>query len=526
MEPQSEGASLLPIRRLALFLACSAIIVGLRFKSFDEPLERDHATYAVVGHEILRGRGLYSDLWDNKPPGIFWTYAGGELVFGYGARTVFLLGLLAAVATLPGLYAAASGLEPRAGVWAALFWSIACHDLVIQANQPNAEAFMNLWIVCAVGLLASRPPGTIGFGRALAAGAFLAAASAYKQVVVFIALPLAIAVIPWAGSPRRAAGLLACLASPGVLLWGAMAGTFALAGTFPEYYQTVFVHSRNYAGSLSENLLQSISAGRLTALAEHPLFLTLGLLAAVGLLGGSWKAEEAWRRALLAAWLVGSHLAVAAPGKFYPHYDQLLLPPLIVAASLGVVRLAGWLGGKSRAVAAVVGLAYCGVLLLAEVPVLALSGEGYSKLKYDEVFLNVRDLGRSLRKILEPGESFYQWGPEPGLFFYSEIRPTTGVLWDVPLYDSVMAPELTARTLRDLERRPELIVRYSHTRNMGLSHPILDLLAREYRKLDRLGTLSRNDPEFYILSGGALERRHADLTWDAIMNRSGRHANP
>lgn len=106
--------------RLVLYVVCAVIILGLRHKSVHEPLERDHATYAVIAHELLEGRQLYSDLWDNKPPGIFWTYAGAELVFGYGEGTVFVLGLLAAIATVPAVERAASAADPKAGPWAAL----------------------------------------------------------------------------------------------------------------------------------------------------------------------------------------------------------------------------------------------------------------------------------------------------------------------------------------------------------------------------------------------------------------------
>jgi hypothetical protein len=41
-------------------------------------------TYAVIAHEMLDGKQLYSDLWDHKPPGVHVTYAVAELLAGYG----------------------------------------------------------------------------------------------------------------------------------------------------------------------------------------------------------------------------------------------------------------------------------------------------------------------------------------------------------------------------------------------------------------------------------------------------------
>ena len=59
-----------PWLALALALAAARSLPNLSY-----PLGRDQATYAVVGRGLLRGARLYRDIWDVKPPAIFWTYA-------------------------------------------------------------------------------------------------------------------------------------------------------------------------------------------------------------------------------------------------------------------------------------------------------------------------------------------------------------------------------------------------------------------------------------------------------------------
>lgn len=505
--------------RIALYVVCSAMIFGLRYKSLHEPLERDHATYAVIAHELLAGRHLYSDLWDNKPPGIFWTYAAGETVFGYGASTVFLLGLLAAVATVPAIERGASAIDPKAGPWAALLWSLTCNDLVIQANQPNAEAFMNLSTAWAFTLLVRQTPGVGGWRRVALAGVLLALGSVYKQVVVFVAVMLALSLALETRSWRRAAVVIAAVGLPGLLAWIAIADVSAMTGSFNDFWMTVFVHSRHYSGDLSTNLLGSVSWARIASVTERPVLIPIGILTACGLfnfrrdaLGGT--------RLLLVAWLVGTHVAVAAPGHFWPHYEQLWLPPLAVGAGWGLARLGRLVGRAGRGAALAPGLAAMVVLLAIESPLITQNAEGYSSSKYGDVFLNVRELGRNLDRLLEPGESFYEWGPEPGLYFYSGKRPLTGVLWDDPLFDSVMSERLSVRTMEELARScPELVVAYRTDHNAEVDHPILKWVARKYHQLPRSVSKGRHDPEFFVRIGGRLTRQMPALTWEDVMAR-------
>src|SRR5207237_10441068 len=130
-QQQEASISVRAMGKLKTFLpaagliALCALIFSLRLHTYDEPLERDLTTYAVIAHEMLNGKNLYSDLWDHKPPAIHVTYAAAEWIAGYGRGSIFLMNVAAAMATLVACYFAGSSAGGGwvAGCLAAAFWA-------------------------------------------------------------------------------------------------------------------------------------------------------------------------------------------------------------------------------------------------------------------------------------------------------------------------------------------------------------------------------------------------------------------
>jgi hypothetical protein len=70
-------------RRSHLWLGLALLLVAIRsIPNVTYALGRDQATYGVIGRGLLQGAKLYRDLWDMKPPAIFWVYAGIVKAFG------------------------------------------------------------------------------------------------------------------------------------------------------------------------------------------------------------------------------------------------------------------------------------------------------------------------------------------------------------------------------------------------------------------------------------------------------------
>lgn len=185
-EPQSSpdsafesepGPSRKSVTPTVLTLAVLALLVAVaRLHTFHEPLERDITLYAVISHEMLGGRELYSDLWEHKPPAVFLTFAAGELLGGYGPLSIYLLTVTGTIAILIGLYQAARHLGGGefGGLFAATCWAVLSGDLYLQGNQPNTEIFLNASLVWGLAILAQARDRPLGPWRAALVGALFA----------------------------------------------------------------------------------------------------------------------------------------------------------------------------------------------------------------------------------------------------------------------------------------------------------------------------------------------------------------
>jgi hypothetical protein len=473
---------------LVILLGLSALICLQRLHTYDEPLERDLTLYAVIGHELLDGRALYADLCENKPPAIFLTYAAAEKLVGYGTDAVFLLGIIAAIVTLLGVYAAGSALggSIKTGLWAAIFWTAICSNLLLQANQPNSEVFINAWVIWAFVLLVRSNDQGPWLWRYLAIGAFLALASLYKMVIIGIALTLGLAHLAFpAGDPlnrKLALKQIGVIAATGAVVWVLVCAYFAVVGHFRDFYEIVFNFNRYYAGSMLDNLL--------VGLIYFPGFLIYAVPFIYAICIGSLliapnKLRRPW--GLLLGLLIGTQLAVALPGKFYPHYFLYWLPPLAVTLAWMIEELEGLAPKYSLLINCLVGVGLLIFVVGHELPKYKLTSAEWSQRKYGERFINSKKLGNEIAQILKPGETFYEWGAESGLYFYSRHRPPAGVIFCWHLYGFPYAAGLSNRVVQDLEKaQPELfIINEERLKNfLSQPHPVLGWFCTRYRPFE------------------------------------------
>jgi hypothetical protein len=493
------------------------LIAAARLHTYHEPLERDITSAAVIAHEVLGGRSLYADMWDHKPPAIHVTHALAILLVGHGPGAVYLLNVAAAVITLLGVFVAASALGGVAGgLWGAVFWTLVCGDLWLQANQPNSEVFINACIVWAFALLV-RASGRPRVWRVLAMGGLFALASLYKPVAVAPAAMLALAhiVAPWPGCSRRRAFVdVLLMGGVGAAAWLATGAYFAARGHFADFYQAVFTYNHFYSShywsdnntvssqSLVGNLVNSILPDELA-----PQFLslatTLAVFTAAGAVRGAiFDPRRPW--ILLLGLGVGTHLAVALPGQWRAHYYQLWLPVLAIGAGWAAAaklapdarRIVRWAPSVAASAAVV-------LLLAQQVSLYQVPPEAWSRLKYGDTFVMEQKLGRELGTLLAPGETFYEWGAETGLYFESRHSPPSGAFYVFPLVEGPAASPLTARTLADLDRWSPTMFVVNLSFRPRTRHPVMDWA--EGRYVAMAGTVDRGTYVLLVRRGSRLD---------------------
>src|SRR3990172_6290246 len=135
-------------------LFCFALIILLtRLSTFQMPANVDVSLGQVIGHELLEGRKLYTEVWDHRPPLIYLVYSLAELLVGWGDGQLLLLGTCLSVITMLGVWYAGATLSAAAGLIAAAFWVALQGDIGLEAQHPNGEAFLNAALAWALELL-------------------------------------------------------------------------------------------------------------------------------------------------------------------------------------------------------------------------------------------------------------------------------------------------------------------------------------------------------------------------------------
>ncbi|HET7697877.1 MAG TPA: hypothetical protein VFK57_19345 [Vicinamibacterales bacterium] len=79
--------------------AAAAFALLLRCVSIAEPLGIDQSLWASAVRGMSRGQLLYRDVWEQRPPGIYWIYLAGFNAFGWTPAAVAWLDVLAAAST-------------------------------------------------------------------------------------------------------------------------------------------------------------------------------------------------------------------------------------------------------------------------------------------------------------------------------------------------------------------------------------------------------------------------------------------
>jgi hypothetical protein len=464
----------LPSTRLlpwVLLLVFAAGIVGERVYLYRAPLYGDICGYALIGHEMLSGRKLYSDLWERKPPLLYATFSAAELIVGYGRREIFLVNVVATLTTLVMVYIAGAGFGAGRGgaIVAAALWTILSCDLDLTARQPDPEVFINLFIAAAIALLVHWPKAR-SIKAALLLGAMMAAATLYKHNIAIVCLFLcaAHALFPLSdsgGQKRNRDRWIESLCAGVVLIlvWAGLFIYFAAAGRLHAFVDVLFHQNAAYSGSFAQNLARALRPDRL-----FPSWMMWAVGPAALILGAAmmknWRgrSEPEFRRrcALWIAWVIGTWTAIALTGHLYPHYYQLWIPVWCIGggwAGAALIRSQTKTPGWFRY--ALVAGAFS-FLLVREGSQFRLTPQQWLARQFS--YFNVQeqnDVGLLLGRLLKPNEQFWELGDDNALYFLSKHSPPSGLLFIDPLIYGDETREYWGRLVADLDRtNPDLVI--------------------------------------------------------------------
>ena len=440
---------------LVILIVFSGLIAVDRLVVPQVPFNVDPATYAVVSHELLQGKSLYTDIWDHKPPAIFVTYELAELAFGYSPQTLVILNILISLVALFGIYWAGKtgpgGVV--SGLLAAALWLILSGTFQLEGRDPNTEPFLNACMIWAFALLARyqtdglKPQTSIIIGLLFVIGTF------FKPIIAAAAVGLVCAHVLFSPNKKQAVKSTLLIGTVGAVGWLALFGYFAATDRFEVFYKAIVSYNRFYSGNMLANIVAPLRDG--TELI--PDFMNpLAIVAVVGVVLAFISNRR--QGALLAAFIGSSWIAIALPGRFSVHYFQLWLPSLIVGACWAIGFFAATEGFRFKMVSYVVGGLLFGTLIFSQVST-------YKTVFANEWFPAIRVLNAGegtadrINGLLVPDETFFLWGSTPSLYLLSGRRPPAPVLFNSHFDESPVSEQLTKRAMSDLARnRPELLI--------------------------------------------------------------------
>jgi 4-amino-4-deoxy-L-arabinose transferase-like glycosyltransferase len=289
-------------------------------------LDGDEAVYGSIAALMNQGGTLYGDGGvDNKPPGIFWTYAATFDLFGtYQMTAVHVVALAVMAATCVLLFVIGRSISsPRAGLLAATFYGLVTAMGNPRLLAANTELFMTLPLTAAFLLMLRR--------QWLWSGLLMVVAGAFKQVAAaeVLLLPVGLLVLHARGERTGAAIRFGA----GILI-GLAAGAAALLLTgslFGFWRWTVETLAGYAAGNLSPAVLLVRSQSSLIPFVATAIVLWVAAGSIVARWRSLWPAER-----LAVAWLAVSLVGSLAGGHWSWHYFIQVMAPLALLAGLAV----------------------------------------------------------------------------------------------------------------------------------------------------------------------------------------------
>ncbi|NOT02757.1 MAG: hypothetical protein HOP29_19310 [Phycisphaerales bacterium] len=167
----------------AAVAACAPILAMSLFAALARTDDIDAYLFAYYGKRLLAGQRLYADLWDNKPPGIFWADAVGLWLAGGRFLGIIVVCALASIGSCAAFFLTARRLYgvPAAAVgvvMAAVY--VFQHDYHVGSNRPST--LFVCFELCAMGCYVHAFGGTgLRRARLFGAGVCMAAAVFCQQ---------------------------------------------------------------------------------------------------------------------------------------------------------------------------------------------------------------------------------------------------------------------------------------------------------------------------------------------------------
>ncbi len=448
-------------------LALLAVLI-VRLRLLDIPLERDEGDYAINAALLLDGHSLSSPLIMKRFPFIYYIYMLFITLFGHSDAGIHFGLLLANLASAYGIFLLGSRLRDRnSGILAAAFFLLMSLSPDVNGLAANREHFQVLFLVFGAFFLLKAGQRKRYLNYALA-GLMMGLSFAVKQNALFF--------MAWGGLWILAEGHFfqrkkwqAVWAAAGIYSLAALLPFFIIlllynyAGVFDAFLTKTFYSNSRYLTKLgySEGVLNFYNHFSPFFYSYTFLFLFAFLPVFI------WKKEKGAYRAktFLLSFAIFSFVSIVPGGHFYPHYFNLIVPAIALAAAAGTLELIKLSEARRARLQGVIVILPMLIMLQ---PLLAESFYFFradatqaSRVTYEyNPFPEAKAIGRHIKRITSDTSSIMVLGSEPELYFYAKRRPAISAYYMYFLMDgSELARQKQEELIRQAEKEmPEVIV--------------------------------------------------------------------
>jgi hypothetical protein len=426
------------------WLAITVLYVLLRINAVNIPLDRDEGIFGYSGQVILDGGLPYRDVFEHKPPLVFYLNALALLIVPASAAGIHTFLHVYNFLTLITLFLASATYtkSATAGFWVAFVYAVFSSIPTIQGFTASTEMFLLFPLALSLlfAVLASRNKRLyfLAISGACSALAFFTKPSA-AMMIFFIFSYLTLAHVDMLRKQQITHRNIAIA----VLIWGGGFIGVSLCITSYFYYHDIlndffywsFIHSYLYAKGYTLSLTspEIYSAVIEIVQGNFPLM----IVALLGNLVVVFKKNVKGYFTL--GFLLFSFLATI-PGASFRHYFAQLAPAVSIAGGLGFFFIANRVRETTfRIVASVV----FGVAVIAA-PVLVHSGYYITKTSdqfsrdffgYDP-FPESEDLAKYLSERTTIEDTIFILGSEAQILVLSQRKSATSFALIYPLFSS------------------------------------------------------------------------------------------
>jgi len=452
---------------------------------------RDQGIYALVGEGLLHGKLPYRDLWDFKPPGIFFVYAFAQALFGksmLAPRLLEVLGLLLLVACSGRLAQTFFGNKTAGYLGGAIAALIHAELEFWHTGQP--ETFGGVLTFVALVLTASDVNRKDRFVQGLLVGVTFGCAALLKPPLGGGALVCAayLARREQLSNEKLGVRLLPVLGvALGAVLPIVLVGAwFAWRGGMAALYWTMHDFTPGYTalGWEGRHAAEMFYYALQEALFKFSALGTAGLVAAIAITPIHEREREGM---FLVLGVIALHVTgVAMQGKFFPYHYAATLPLVGFLAGLGCYKLFRrcLAGGPGGVVAFTTFVLACVAMRLAvnDLPqdfwdrsalrmkyLLRLTPyAGREALDVElatvaDVSLSAdRAVARELNAHTRPDAPVFVWGFEPVIYWLAARPPATRFIYDVPQRTPWQRERARDELMQDLRRTPPQAIVVQH----------------------------------------------------------------